>query len=243
MNATSSESEDDTFSASDERYCVPLNCITCVLEACDVVNLNAQLILTEMTVTSMESWNLMKLLYKVCMYITKSFLLLSMNILGTENTRVICNLDKLLELATGKCQEPDCAQTCPVTRYKIYGCCIVIQGQYSRGHKFVWASSEMLMNRSKNKLFKNNLLFSSAVVLSGLSYYKVSDFAKIIRLSVSSSTSFHSYQRHYICPGIQVFFDKEQVVKASLITTCIHKMLCVCLSYRTKFFLHTKITV
>ena len=76
----------------------------------------------------------------------------------------------------------------------------------------MWASSEMSMNKSNNKLFKNNLVFSSAVVLSGLSYYKVSDFAKIIGLSISSSTSFHSYQRHYICPGIQVYFDKEQVL-------------------------------
>ena len=106
----------------------------------------------------------------------------------------------------------DCVQTCHVTHYKIYGCCIVIQYQCLRGHKFVWASSEMSMNKSNNKLFKNNLVFSSAVVLSGLSYYKVSDFAKIIGLSISSSTSFHSYQRHYICPGIQVYFDKEQVL-------------------------------
>ena len=126
--------------------------------------------------------------------ITISLHYASMNALGTKDITIICNLDKLLALASGKCREPDCAQTCHVTHYKIYGCCIVIQYQCSRGHKFVWASSEMSMNKSNNKLFKNNLVFSSAVVLSGLSYYKVSDFAKIIGLSISSSTSFHSYQ-------------------------------------------------
>ena len=144
--------------------------------------------------------------------ITISLHYASMNAFGTKNITIICNLDKLLALASAKCREPDCAQTCHVTHYKMYGCCIVIQYQCSRGHKFVWASSEMSMNKSNNKLFKNNLVFSSAVVLSGLSYYKVSDFAKIIGLSISSSTSFHSYQRHYICPGIQVYFDKEQVL-------------------------------
>ena len=94
---------------------------------------------------------------------------------GTKNTRVMCNLDKHLALASGKCQESDCVQHCPVTCYIIYGCCIVIQGQCSSGHEFVWTSSNISMNQSKNRSFKNKRSLSSAVVLSGLSYYKVSD--------------------------------------------------------------------
>ena len=132
------------------------------------------------------------------------------------NIRVICNLDKLLTLAYGKCRESDCFQEYSTTKYKLHGCCIVLCNKCSNGHKFVWASSDSSVNLSQNKLFRNNLLFSSALVLSGQSYYNTADFAKIIGLSIPSSTSFHSYQRHYICPGIQVFFDKEQASQKHL---------------------------
>jgi len=114
-------------------------------------------------------------------------------------------------LFSGKCHKPGCVEKCSVTKCKTIGCCVVIHSQCTLKHTFVWTSSEISSNMANNKLFQNNLLFASAVVLSGQSYYKIVDFAKFLGLSVSSSTSFHSYQRHYICPGIQVFFDTEQV--------------------------------
>lgn len=52
MNAISSESEDAVY----------FNCITCVQDAYDVVSLNVQPILMELIETSMENWNLTKLL-------------------------------------------------------------------------------------------------------------------------------------------------------------------------------------
>lgn len=87
--------------------------------------------------------------------------------------------------------------------------------QCSNGRKFVWASSDLSVNQSLNKLLKNNLSFSSAIVLSGQSY-KVTDLASIIGLSISSSVSFHSYQRHYMCPGMESY--KFSLIRIRLIS-------------------------
>ena len=134
-------------------------------------------------------------------------------IVGIEgaNIKVLCNLDKLLILFSGKCHKPGCVENCSIAKYKVIGCCVLIHSQCTNKHIFVWKSSEMLTSRTNNKLFQNNLLFASAIILSGQSYYKIADFANVLGLSVSSSSSFHCYQRHYICPGIEVFFNAEQV--------------------------------
>ncbi|XP_065886789.1 uncharacterized protein [Dysidea avara] len=126
------------------------------------------------------------------------------------NIKVLCNLDKLLMLFSGKCHKPGCVENCSIAKYKVIGCCVLIHSQCTNKHIFVWKSSEMLTSRTNNKLFQNNLLFASAIILSGQSYYKIADFANVLGLSVSSSSSFHCYQRHYICPGIEVFFNAEQ---------------------------------
>lgn len=55
------------------------------------------------------------------------------------------------------------------------------------------------------------MLFSMAVVLSGNNFQKIERFSKTMSLHVISWSTFHMYQRLYICPGIEKFYFKTQV--------------------------------
>ncbi|XP_065901411.1 serine-rich adhesin for platelets-like isoform X2 [Dysidea avara] len=96
------------------------------------------------------------------------------------NIKVLCNLDKLLMLFSGKCHKPGCVENCSIATDKVIGCCVLIHSQCTNKHIFVWKSSEMLTSRTNNKLFQNNLLFASAIIISGQSYYKNSRFCKCV---------------------------------------------------------------
>ena len=54
------------------------------------------------------------------------------------------------------------------------------------------------------------ILFAMAVVLSGNNFQKIENLARILQLYVISQTTFHMYQRLYICPGIEKYFLKHR---------------------------------
>lgn len=59
--------------------------------------------------------------------------------------------------------------------------------------------------------FLDSLHFASAVVLSGNNYSKIEQFARFYRLNIVSRSTFHGYQRNYICTGVDKFYKDEQV--------------------------------
>lgn len=124
--------------------------------------------------------------------------------------RVICVLGNLLELAGKKCRRPNCFSVCNMS-HKFSGCTLIITGVCQQGHYFQWTSSHAINNKSGSTVHEDNMLFSIAVVLSGNNFQKIERFSNTLGLHVISRSTFHMYQRLYICPGIEHFYFKAQV--------------------------------
>ena len=114
-----------------------------------------------------------------------------------SNAKVVCRIEKLLELV-GEIYQHDGCSAKQVVKYNIIGCCIVIRGLCEHGHCFTWESSD-------------NLQFASALVLSGNNYHKFAIFTKFFGQQIIGQTTFHMYQQNLICPGIDSYYQSEQV--------------------------------
>ena len=133
-----------------------------------------------------------------------------MAVTGFRCRRVICSLHKLLELAGGVCNVNNCGSR-RVVDYKTSGCCVKIFGACINGHPFQWESSDLLYSEDQRKMYLDNLHFAATLVLSGNHYEKIEMLAKFYGLHIFCSSSFHAYQRHYICPGVNKFYEHQQV--------------------------------
>ena len=131
-------------------------------------------------------------------------------LVAVESGRVVCRISKILDLARGKCHMPNCSSVYTVS-YETRGCALVVHGLCENGHKLYWTSSCQTANNNGDKLHEDNLLFAMAVTLSGNNYSKLEQFCKILNLYIICRTTFHMYQRLYICPGIDKFYCREQV--------------------------------
>ena len=130
--------------------------------------------------------------------------------IGRRIQRFVCSVHKLLELFDKKCQHPNCNNLYQVTT-ETNGCCLVLRGKCSAGHTFLWESSDALTNQNNSRMFLDNLQLSSAIVLSGNHYQKISMLASFFGLLIPCKTVFHAHQQHYICPTVNEFYLKEQV--------------------------------
>ena len=126
--------------------------------------------------------------------------------------RIICSLSRLLQLARRKCASDGCNSQYNIT-YKKCGCCLLINGMCESGHTFTWESSECLLNQSNTRLYQDNLHFASAVLLSGNNFTKMELLCQFFGVPIISKSTFHSYQRNYICPAINKYYTAEQVCK------------------------------
>ena len=124
--------------------------------------------------------------------------------------RVLCSIDKLLYLAKSKCQEEGCDSFYEVST-EFQGCCLIIHRKCRLGHQFKWESSVAQINQNGSKIFTDNLDFASALVLSGNNFSKMQLFFHFYGAPIISLTTFHAYQRLFICPSIDNFYKKEQV--------------------------------
>ena len=111
---------------------------------------------------------------------------------GVE-TIIMCYVDRLLELIGSQCKF--CSLQCKVSARAV-GCSLVVKMVCSIGHTFSWASSPVVTNSNKPVLYKANLIFASAVLLSGNSYYKVLQLCRFMNLKCISE--FEMYFTEYI---------------------------------------------
>ena len=84
--------------------------------------------------------------------------------------KIISYMDNLLELIGSQCR------FCPIqykTSTRIVGCTLVVNMTCDAGHTFSWASSPSLMNSVNSTIYKANLGFASAMLLSGNNFYKI----------------------------------------------------------------------
>ena len=130
----------------------------------------------------------------------------------SQYIRFVCSVNKLLELIGSNCHTTGCDRNCSVT-YWFNGCCLVVKGLCSVGHVFTWTSSDIQINRSGGKIFINNLDLASSTVVSGNHFSKIQMLFHFLHMPMISLTTFHAYQRLYICPGIDRYYRAEQVKK------------------------------
>ena len=124
-----------------------------------------------------------------------------------ENPYIMCSIKKLLELFKGLC---NCCSHRNIT-YTICGCSVIIQSLCINGHPCKWVSSDFETNAKGHKIYTDNLNFASSIILSGNHYSKIALFCRFMKIAIVSSTTFHAYQRLFICPAIDEFYSKEQV--------------------------------
>jgi len=133
-------------------------------------------------------------------------LLFSVGHIHGVDAKVICYIDRLLELAGSKCRF--CQMPCK--RFtKVVGCALELNMVCSAGHSYNWASSPVLTNSSTSVMYKINLAFSSALLLSGNNYYKLRQFCRFMTLKCLSPSTYFSHQRLCLCPVIQDFYYKK----------------------------------
>ena len=96
--------------------------------------------------------------------------------------------------------------------HKFCGCCLIIEGRRGNGHTMKWESSPSVSkDRLNHKSYTDNVNFASAIVLSGSNFAKIKLFCQFLGISCISKTTFHTYQRLFICPTIDRFYKREQV--------------------------------
>ena len=117
-------------------------------------------------------------------------------------------VDKLIDLIGSQCK------SCPLqskVSARVVGCSLVIKMVCSKGHTFIWASSPVVTNSDKSILYKANLVFASALLLSGNNYYKVLQLCHFMNMKSISPSTYYTYQRLCLSPAIQKFYNKEMV--------------------------------
>ena len=77
-------------------------------------------------------------------------------------TRVIFYVDKLLQLAEGRCLEQGCGQLYFVKQVHD-GCGLALIRICPNGHNSVWESSEVILNQKNRKLHITNLCLADIV--------------------------------------------------------------------------------
>ncbi|KAK3725325.1 hypothetical protein QZH41_016412 [Actinostola sp. cb2023] len=114
--------------------------------------------------------------------------------------KVITTVDKITELLS-HCQIVGCNDTTTV-KTRIVGTTLEIWYVCSKGHRGKWTSSEEYQG-----MYANNLLMSSAILLSGNNFAKVELLSKFMGLGCPSSSSFHRVQRFYAIPAIEEWWS------------------------------------
>jgi len=137
----------------------------------------------------------------------------------------VCSVHKLLELIGTNCRTKGCDKKCHIT-YTYCGSCMVMKGMCGDGHGFTWTSSDTLANKAGCNVFTDNLDIASAVQLSGNNFAKILLFFRFLNIPVISETTFHSYQRNYICTQESIISIKQNML--------VHVLHC-CVAYKLYF--------
>ena len=105
----------------------------------------------------------------------------------------------------GVCKREHCDRALEYKKNYI-GTCLVISWSCSAGHSGGrWAAQP-----SCDKIRAGNLVLASSLLLSGNSYTKVGLMFNFCNLQYFSSTLFNQYQRLYIIPAINEFWNEHQ---------------------------------
>ena len=132
---------------------------------------------------------------------------------------VLCYVERLLELTGSQCRS--CPLQCTITT-RVVGCALVMKMTCSAGHVFTWSSSPVIRNANWHVIYKANLMFASALLISGNNYYKIQQFFKFMHMNCISPSTFFTYQRLRICLVISDFYTRKLVRWCMLFTWLVY---------------------
>lgn len=95
--------------------------------------------------------------------------------------------------------------------HRFVGASLIIISKCESSHTSEWMSSPTHKNAENHGIPAINLLFASSVLLSGNNFEKVNLLTDQLGLKTISSTTYHLYQRMYMCPGIESFYTQMQL--------------------------------
>ena len=122
--------------------------------------------------------------------------------------KIMCFMDNLIELIGNQCRF--CSLKCKVST-RVVGCTLVVNMLCNTGHTFSWASSPVLINHNNSTIYKGNLAFALALLLSGNYFNKILQLFHFLGLKCISTSTYYAYQRLVLCPAIQKFYNNAMV--------------------------------
>ena len=72
-----------------------------------------------------------------------------------SSVKIICYLDKLIELVGCHCRE--CHLPCRIVKRRLFGCSITIRTECAAGHVFMWSSSPVMTNANNAMIYECNM--------------------------------------------------------------------------------------
>ena len=116
-----------------------------------------------------------------------------------DKERVIVSLEKLVELRGNICGQPFnnqiCCEKVTFVWMKGYGgTSKTLKWSCANKHHGKWESSEIIAVRDKRPIYLNDLLLSSALILTGNNWAKCEALFKALNIHILGRNSFHRNQ-------------------------------------------------
>lgn len=130
------------------------------------------------------------------------------------------SLDKLVSLKGLKCTEVECGKLCGAElRFKWVGngCNRTLKWECEDEHYGSWDSSEILTMRKRRKIFVNDILVTSSVVLTGNNWQKCKDLFTALKVCTPGTTTFHKNQNLFVSPEIRILWDEMKAIIFSIL--------------------------
>ena len=124
--------------------------------------------------------------------------------------RFIVTLEKLKELKGDICKEMLNQKTCNSERTFFVKCgkgtVLDLSWTCANSHRGCWQLSEVLAVLRNNKIYANDILLSSSILLSGNNYLKISLLCQALKLEIPQVNAFSNVQKLYTAPVIMEFW-------------------------------------
>lgn len=113
----------------------------------------------------------------------------------SSTAKVLVTVDKIKELISNTCKT--CSSRVSIQETKS-GAVLVLNWNCNNGHSGTWASSEVLTEKKRQKVYVNSIQLTAAVLLSGNNYL----LAQFLGLQFISETLFYRIRKLYCFPAV-----------------------------------------
>uniref|UniRef100_A0A7M5X9Y0 Uncharacterized protein n=1 Tax=Clytia hemisphaerica TaxID=252671 RepID=A0A7M5X9Y0_9CNID len=97
------------------------------------------------------------------------------------------------------------------------GCNRTLKWECEDEHYGSWDSSEILTMRKRRKIFVNDILVTSSVVLTGNNWQKCKDLFTALKVCTPGTTTFHKNQNLFVSPEIRILWDEMKAIIFSIL--------------------------